>query len=119
MTKVQITKDIYVRDEYGVRRRAFVAGELVELHHYNAVVRTNMVVNPEDLLTSGKPATFQSLAHTVVTKELPVEAPVVTEQATEEVVAEPVEEETEVEVEPTASDEVVKETVTKIKKAKK
>lgn len=49
MVQVRITKDIFVRDKYNIRRVAFIAGDLVDGYVYTAVLRNNTVVNPEDL----------------------------------------------------------------------
>lgn len=49
MSTVKIEKDVYVRDQYGVRVRMFVAGTEVEEHKYNEAFRLNVPVNPEDL----------------------------------------------------------------------
>lgn len=49
MSTVKIEKDVYVRDQYGVRVRMFVAGTEVEEHKYNEAFRLNVPVDPEDL----------------------------------------------------------------------
>lgn len=51
MTKVTVEKDIHVRDKYNVRRRVYVAGQQVEKNAYEAVLRANTVLNPDDLPT--------------------------------------------------------------------
>lgn len=38
--KVRITEDVYVRDEYGIRRHAFVKGDIVESYVYIAVMKS-------------------------------------------------------------------------------
>jgi hypothetical protein len=89
MSKVRINEDIYVRDSYNVRRRAFVKGDVVELYHYNAVLRTNKVVNPEsvEVETPDVPT-----GHSLHSK--PMEVKVLEDTSSEEV-KEPVEEEVE------------------------
>jgi hypothetical protein len=47
--KVKIEKDIYVKDKYGVRRHAFIAGDEVDESFYNLVLSTDTPVNPDDL----------------------------------------------------------------------
>lgn len=49
MAKVKIEKDVYVRDEFGVRIREFVAGQEIEEHKYNEIFRRNVPVEPEAL----------------------------------------------------------------------
>lgn len=49
MDTVKIEKDIYVRDQYGVKVRMFVAGQEVERFRYDEAFRLNVPVNPEDL----------------------------------------------------------------------
>lgn len=49
MANVTFEKDLYVRDKYNVRRRAFLAGDTVEGYIYEAVLRNNTVVNKEDM----------------------------------------------------------------------
>jgi hypothetical protein len=49
MAKVKIEKDIYVRDKYGVRRHAFMAGHEVDEGFYHSVLSTDTPVNPDDL----------------------------------------------------------------------
>lgn len=47
--KIKLEKDIYVRDKYGVRRHAFIAGTEVDEYFFKSVVTNETVVNPEDL----------------------------------------------------------------------
>jgi hypothetical protein len=49
MSKVKIEKDVFVRDQWGIRVRMFVAGTEVDEHKYNEAFRLNVPVNPEDL----------------------------------------------------------------------
>jgi hypothetical protein len=49
MAEIKIPKDIFAKDKYGVKRRVFVAGQIVEGYVVNAVLRNNTVLNPEDL----------------------------------------------------------------------
>ncbi len=49
MEKVKIEKDVFVRDQYGVRRRAFVAGTEVEKVVYDATFKTNTPVDAKAL----------------------------------------------------------------------
>jgi len=49
MAKVKIEKDVYVKDRFGVRRRAFVAGTEVDELKYNEVFRLSVPVAPEEL----------------------------------------------------------------------
>lgn len=44
---ITIEKDIHVRDKYGVRRQAFIAGTQVEPHVYNAILRSNQIVGED------------------------------------------------------------------------
>ena len=44
VTEVRIDKDIYVRDGYGVRRRAFLAGDTVPAYVYHSVLAKNTIV---------------------------------------------------------------------------
>jgi len=46
---IKIDKDIYVRDEYGVRWQLFAKGTEVDEFKYNEAFRLNVPVNPEDL----------------------------------------------------------------------
>lgn len=93
--KIKIDKDIYVRDQYGVRRRTFVAGEEVEGYVYRAVLKHNTVLNPEDLPVIAVEDVAIGSFHSkpMETKELPIEEPVA-EPEVEQV--EPVVEEPEV-----------------------
>jgi hypothetical protein len=47
--KVLITEDVYVRDQYGIRRHTFVKGDEIPRYVYNAVMKTNTLV-VEDVL---------------------------------------------------------------------
>lgn len=49
MSTVKIDKDVFVRDEYNVRRRVFVAGTEVPEYVYNEVFRKAVPVTPEEL----------------------------------------------------------------------
>lgn len=49
MSTIKIDKDIFVRDEFNVRRRVWPAGTTVESYVYQAILKTNKVVNPDDL----------------------------------------------------------------------
>lgn len=88
--KITIEKDIYLRDQYGVRRRAFVAGEEVEGYVYRAVLKHAVVVNPEDLpnLKVEEVSTGSFHSKPIETKQLPIEEPS-TEPEVEEVEPEP------------------------------
>lgn len=74
MALVKFDKTIIVKDEYGITRQAFVAGDSVERYVYDAIVATDEVMNPEDL-----PAELQS--GVVETKELPAEEAVADEES--------------------------------------
>ena len=49
MAEIKIPKDIFARDKYGVKRRVFTAGQVVEGYVVNAILRSNTILNPEDL----------------------------------------------------------------------
>lgn len=80
MSTVKIDKTIIVKDEYGVTRQAFVAGDVVEQYIYNAVLSSSTVQNPKDLPVQPDNETVTSLNQggIVETKELP--APEVAEK---------------------------------------
>src|SRR5687767_7893507 len=46
---VKIEKDIYVRDKYGVRRHAFIAGTEVDRDFYNQILTTDTPLDPDAL----------------------------------------------------------------------
>lgn len=90
MPTIKIEKDIFVKDEYNVERRVWVAGNEVETYVYNAILKTNKVVNPEDLpVAPNSEVTSPSLHNnTLETKELPANEPTLAEQMAEEPVKE-------------------------------
>lgn len=54
--KIKFEKDIYVRDKYGIRRKAFVAGSEEDAYVLDAVARNNEILNPKDLPQEPNPA---------------------------------------------------------------
>lgn len=77
MGKVTFHKDIYVKGANGVRRRAFVAGQTTDGYVYQAVVKNNFILNPQDLPVYEGVLVKPSLASAPL--EVPV-VPVVVEQ---------------------------------------
>lgn len=87
MSKIRIEKDIYLRDKHNVKRREWLAGQIVDSYIYHSVLRTNTPVNPEDLPVEPNPeAKVQSL------HSKPMETKVLPEEPKEVEVAEVVEE---------------------------
>ena len=113
--KIYIEKTIYARDKHGVKRQVFIRGQFVEPHVYEAVLRTNTIVNPQDLpKAETKDVPIQVISKPVEVKILDV--PVVEREVIPEAVAE-VEQEV---IETSQEDEVADDTKeTAKKKARK
>jgi hypothetical protein len=74
--KIKIEKDIFVRDNFGVRRAVWLAGQEVEPYIYNSILRTNTVVNGEDLPVQPNLNSTPSLSTTTIqNKMLPEQEP--------------------------------------------
>jgi len=73
--KITVEEDVYIRDKYGVRRRALIKGDVVLLSHFNSVMKeAGMVKRAEGLME---------------TKVLVEDAPEEPKEAEEEVQEEP------------------------------
>lgn len=82
MAQIKIEKDIFVRDQYNVKRRVWVAGQVVESYIYHAVLKTNTAVNPEDLPIEPKAIATSSLhSKAMETKQLEDSVPTLAEEA--------------------------------------
>jgi len=79
MAEIKIPKDIFARDKYGVKRRVFVAGQVVEGYVINAILRSNEVLNPEDLGVALK-NTEDTKVFSLQTKTLSDNSPTLKEQ---------------------------------------
>jgi hypothetical protein len=90
MSDIKIIKDILVRDRLGVKRTAWVAGDTVAPYVYHAVLKTDTVLNPEDLPVAPNTEQVTRSLNTgrMETKVLP-EEPIVTEEAPQEIVEKP------------------------------
>jgi hypothetical protein len=82
---IKIEKDIFVRDNFGVRRTVWMAGQEVEPHVYNAILRTNTVVNADDLPVKPNLNSAPTLSTTTIqNKMLPEQEPETPENVPEE-----------------------------------
>lgn len=83
MNYIKIEKDIFMRDRLGVKIAQWLAGQLVPAYVYHAVVKSNTILNPEDLPVEPVDRGTASLnTQMMETKVLP-EEPVVEEVAEE------------------------------------
>lgn len=81
--KILIEKTIFARDKRGVKRQVFITGDLVEPYVYQAILRHNTILNPEDLPNFEKKEIGMSSLHA-----RPIETKVLEPQETIRVVEE-------------------------------
>ena len=73
MKTVKIDKDVFVRDQYGVRRRVFIAGSEVDEAKYNATVKPEVEIPKVEAVIENKMLPEPEEVKEVEIEEAPVE----------------------------------------------